>query len=84
MYHKNPVINDLMLTIINDGNGSQCGVSYKERCESAENGIFKFRYACRTYGRARSRSGARYPTRDEIITAANLLQEYYREHVSEF
>jgi hypothetical protein len=82
-YHQDPVVNDLVLTIINDGDGSQCGRSYQQRCNAAENGIFEFRYACREYGRQRSRSGSSRPTREQVLIAADILQSYYRERVKE-
>ena len=83
MYSQNTVVNDLVLTIINDGNGSQCGMNYKSRCASAETGIYEFRAACRAYGRQRSISGSSRPSRTDILEAATILQNYYREHVKE-
>ena len=75
MYHTNPAINDTVLTIINDGNGDQCGMSYKQRCAAAEYGIMAFRSACRTYRPELKRT--------EVIEAATIIQEYYREHMRE-
>jgi hypothetical protein len=83
-YSTNPTVEDVVLTVINDGNGSQCGMTYAQRCEAAEFGIFEFRAACRAYGRYRHRNyGASIPTRGEVIEAADILQAYYREHTKE-
>ena len=83
MYSQNPVVNDLVLTIINDGNGSQCGMDYKSRCAAADTGIWEFRADCRAYGRQRSKSGSSSPSRTDIIEAATILQNYYRDHMKE-
>ena len=83
MYHDNPAINDTVLTIINDGNGSQCGMTYKQRCEASDTGIMAYRLACKTYSEQRVASGARALTKTEIIEAANYLQAYYRQHMKE-
>ena len=83
-YSQNHTVEDLVLTIINDGNGSQCGMSYPQRCAAAESGIFEFRAACRAYGRYRHRVyGSSIPDRLEVIEAADILQAYYREHAKE-
>lgn len=83
MYHQDPVVNDLVLTIINDGDGSQCGMSYKQRCQSAAFGILNFRFACRQYSRIRYANGGSLATREQWLTAADVLQSYYREHIKE-
>ena len=83
-YHIDPVVNDLVLTIINDGDGEQCGTDYRQRIGAAEFGLFKFRTACREYGRYRQRVyGLSFPTREQWFTAATILQNYYRAHVEE-
>lgn len=85
MYSDNPVINDLVLTIVNDGNGSQCGMSYAERCHFANDATTAhYRIACAVYARNRRDSGSSMATRREIDEAAEILQHYYREHVKEF
>lgn len=81
-YHEDPIVNDIVLTIINDGNGSQCGMDYEERKRMAES-VYRFRTACREYNRQRSRSGSVRATPGQIIQAADILQAYYREHVAE-
>ena len=83
-YSDNHAINDTVLTIINDGDGSQCGMTYAERKDAAETGIYLFRQACRAYSRYRHQNyGSRHLERAEVIEAASILQNYYREHVAE-
>lgn len=83
-YHENSAINDALLTIINDGNGSQCGMNYAQRCAAADTGIFEFRAAVRAYSRFRHANyGSRHLTRPEVLEAATYLQNYYREHNKE-
>ena len=83
-YHDNPVINDLVLTVINDGDGSECGMTYADRCKAAEFGIFYYRAACKRYSKRRAKVyEAREATRAEIIEAASIIQEYYRQHIKE-
>ena len=84
MYHDNPAINDTLLSIINDGNGDVCGMSYQQRRDASENGILQYRAACREYSKYRHKvHGSRHLTRLEIIEAADFLQNYYRVHVAE-
>lgn len=75
MYSTNHKINEAVLTVINDGNGSQCGMDYNERCRVAEFGLADFNTACKKYNPFLSRKEAR--------EAAELLQAYYHEHVKE-
>lgn len=83
-YHVNPAINDAMLSIINDGDGSQCGMTYHARCEAADYGIWQFRNAVKAYSERRlSQYGLRKLKHKEIIEAARLIQNYYREHNAE-
>ena len=84
-YHADPVVNDMLLTIINDGDGKLCGRSYRQRLAAAAHGnmLFEFRYMCREYGRVRARAGASRPTREQTLLAASLLQAYYEESVEE-
>jgi hypothetical protein len=83
-YHDNHAINDTVLTIINDGKGDQCGMSYQDRCAAADTGILQFRAACRAYSRYRHANyGSRHLTSAEVTEAASFLQNYYREHVKE-
>ena len=78
MYHENHKINDTVLTIINDGNGSQCGMDYGQRCTAAkqqEYGVFLYMRACRNYKISLSK--------DEVEAAARILQSYYIKHLTE-
>jgi hypothetical protein len=76
-----------MLTIINDGNGSQCGFTYKQRCELARmfaHGLLKFREMARNYNRyAVKNYGSPRATREECTEAGNRLFHYYEEHIKE-
>jgi len=58
--------NDIVLTAINDGNGSQCGLDYAGRRTAT---LSRLREACRHYAPTASAS-----TLDE---AAALIKEYY-------
>lgn len=83
-YSENHAVNDTVLTIINDGDGAQCGMTYEERKAAADTGIYRFREACRAYSRYRNKNyGSIHLERTEVIEAASILQEYYREHVAE-
>lgn len=79
-----PRANDLVLMVVNDGNGSICGMSYADRCKAAEFGIADYRIACR---QADSYSARHFETpaatRQDIIEAATEVQAYYRNHVKE-
>jgi hypothetical protein len=80
-YHNNPTVNDLVLSIINDGDGSMCGMTYKQRCAAADTGIGEFRAAARDYSEYRTKHFEQpKATRQEILDAATCLQEYYRRH----
>jgi len=84
LYSDNHTVEDLVLTIINDGDGSQCGMTYAERVAAADTGLYAYRAACRQYGRYRhSQYGSSIPTRQEWLDAANIIQEYYRQHAKE-
>ena len=72
---SNALTNDIVLTVINDGDGSQCGMDYNERCLAAAFGIAQYRTACRNYAPTASHK--------QIIEAATLIQEYYREQSKE-
>ena len=78
MYHENHKINDIVLTVINDGNGSQCGMDYGQRCTAAsksEYGVYQYEKACKQYMPT--------ATPGELESAARLLQAYYLEHMAE-
>lgn len=87
MYHDSPVINDIVLTIINDGNGSQCGMTYEDRCANTHNAALSkrlFRDAASRYtGSNRYLADNADVPRSAIITAARILFDYYLNHVTE-
>jgi len=84
IYSTDHRVNDLVLTIINDGDGKQCGMDYAKRCAAAETGLFDYRFACRSYSRySHAHYGTPHATQAQIIAAADIVQEYYREHVTE-
>lgn len=68
-------IEDAVLTIINDGDGSMCGLNYKRRCELAEYGLMDYCHAVKQFDPTLSR------TQNRI--AGERIQEYYRNHVAE-
>ena len=75
MYHENHAINDAVLTIINDGNGSQCGLTYDQRCKLAAYGLLEYVNAAKHYNPRLKRGEARI--------VGELVQAYYQEHVKE-
>ncbi len=84
LYHDDPVTDDLILTVINDGNGSQCGMTYEDRKRAAaSHGLADFRVACRHYARQRVRDGGVPANREQIIEAADYLFRYYTQHNAE-
>ncbi len=93
-YTGNPKTDRVLLVVINDGDGSQCGKSYKERVEMARSpspfvesweeegrGIWNalFRYA------ARRELKIDYPDLPDadIRTGAKFLRQYYLDHIAE-
>lgn len=84
MYSTYPAVNDIVLTIINDGNGSECGMTYSERVAAAETGIGDYRIACAKYNQRRLEVYEMpKATRQQVLEAATLVQEYYRRHAKE-
>ena len=75
MYHPDHEVNSAVLTIINDGDGSQCGSSYAERCKLAEYGLLAF-YGMATKVNPHMRHSKRR-------TVAEIAQRYYQNHVAE-
>ena len=84
-YSDNATVNDIVLTVINDGDGKQCGASYAQRCDAARAGnYYEFGDMARAYGRYRlSHYGATVPARAEWVAARDILFSYYVEHVAE-
>jgi len=87
MFSDNHIVNDLVLCVINDGNGSECGISYEQRCQAAMGfrSILSMRQAARECGHYQHKVyGTSVPTRKELVEAGNILANYYDEHVKEF
>ena len=88
MYSDNPVINDIVLAIINDSNGSQCGMTYEDRCANVHNASLSrrlFREGAVRYTTSREYLVNNEPVkRGDIITAAKILLDYYREHLADY
>jgi hypothetical protein len=84
MYSEDSIVNDIVLTLVNDGNGSECGMTYAERVAAADTGIGDYRIACAKYNERRA---AVYEmpkaTRRQVVQAATLVQAYYRNHAKE-
>lgn len=78
-YHPIHAVNDVILTVINDGTGSQCGFDYEARMRQADVGVFAYRAMVRQCAAAIHRP----LTRAEVIEAGDILQTYYRQHVAE-
>lgn len=80
-------IEHLFLVVQNDGDGSQCGESYKARCRFA---ILKDGHSTRWLQMARSANQwlrlRDYETASAIeeLKAAAEIAEYYEQHVKEF
>ena len=74
---RDNIVNDIVLTVINDGNGDQCGLTYKQRCNAAQYGLASYRIACVRYGNSIGAS------KQQVLEAADEVQEYYREHTKE-
>jgi hypothetical protein len=75
--------NDLVLIVINDGNGSQCGMTYDQRCAAAATGIDQFRYACQKANQWRIAHDCPSATRADVFAAASEVYAYYRNHMAE-
>lgn len=78
-----PATNDIVLIVINDGNGSQCGMTYPQRVAAAESGIEQYRAACKKANEWRIRHDCPSASQKDIIDAASEVQDYYRNHVAE-
>ena len=86
LYHEDPQTNEIILTVINDGDGSQCGSGYERRCDLARagNSLTEFRFMAREYIRHAHRTfGTPHPPRSAWVGAGNYLQRYYEEHITE-
>lgn len=75
MFTTDHKIDHAILAIINDGNGSLCGLNYARRCELSEYGLVDYCQAVKQFDPTL--------TRKQNRKAGELIQEYYRNHVSE-
>lgn len=91
-YHDDPLVNDAVLAIINDGNGEMCGIDYEARKAAAkrnEYGMYLYGQAARAYIGYRNRHFRDSsdvwirPSAGQIETIARLLQRYYLDHLAE-
>jgi hypothetical protein len=90
-YTGNPKTDRVLLVVINDGDGSQCGKSYKERVKMARKENPTHVYDGRGAWNALFRYAARrelridYPdlTDEDIRTGAIFLRQYYLDHIAE-
>ena len=72
--------NDLVLIVINDGNGDQCGLTYKQRCTAT---LDQLRHACNRANSWRIRHGCESATNEDIDEAAFAVHAYYFQHAIE-
>lgn len=83
MYHKNAVVDNLVSTVINDGNGDQCGFTYAQRVAIAKRGyaisLLDSIKACRNVAKKYGMS----VSPDIIRLAGETIAEYYDDHVAE-
>ena len=86
-YSENCNVEDTVLTVINDGEGSQCGYTYDQRLafgRLGDSSRWRFREIARNYSRYRHQAyESRLLTPDEWKEAGDLLLAYYQEHVKE-
>lgn len=75
MFTTDHKINHAVLAIINDGNGSLCGLTYTRRCELAEYGLVDYCHAVKQFDPTLTRTQNR--------KAGEILQAYYQNHVAE-
>jgi hypothetical protein len=88
-YSEDHAVNDIVLAVINDGNGSMCGLTYQHRCDIVRRqagpvAMMQFRNACRRYSQySRLRFETPCVPHEKVNAAAQLVLEYYRQHVKE-
>lgn len=80
--------NRLFLVVQNDGNGDQCGSTYKERllvaeCHVPEYRRMAYRRMVERVDRWHIRNGYHAASGTEKITAIDTLEEYYQQHLKE-
>lgn len=68
---------NIVLTVINDGDGSECGYTYQQRCVEARRGTMAvYKMACAV----RDKYGGTYR---DARDAAQDIRRYYINHVAE-
>jgi len=72
---KDHKIEHAVLAVINDDDGSLCGLNYKRRCELAEFGLFSY---C---GAVKRLDPSLKPK--QVRKAGELIQAYYQNHAAE-
>jgi hypothetical protein len=78
------IVNDIELTVINDGNGDQCGFNYHDRLSGGYAGDEELFFAAATnYNAQRALADSEPATRTELREAAKRLLRYYVEHAAE-
>ena len=81
MYHENHKINDVILTIINDGNGETCGMTYQERKAAVKNhDLPAIRRAVEKYGK--KYYGENFK-QEYIFIAGDFIFDYYEKEMLE-
>ena len=68
-------IEHAVLAIINDGDGSLCGLNYSRRCKVADYGLVEYCAAVKRFDPSLKRT--------QIRKAGELIQAYYQNHVAE-
>jgi hypothetical protein len=81
-YHSDARINDAVLTIINDGDGRQCGMNYEARKRAGRppGSIMPFMRAVLHYRRDMQLTELGL---QDAATAARILMDYYVAHARE-
>jgi len=90
-YTGNPRVDRVLLVAINDGDGSQCSKSYRERVEHARKENPRHEYDGRGFWNALFRCCARRELRidyldmpdEECRQGAKFLRQYYADLIAE-
>lgn len=75
-----PAANDIVLIVINDGNGSQCGMTYDQRCNAVDIDNAAFYDACKKANQWRIKNECPSATNVDIRAAVEEIRAYYRQH----
>ena len=80
-------MNELALIVVNDGNGDQCGYSYRDRLEAARQPYRASRevsYACMVCNVLDwMRQHEMEPGDASVVEAIEELEAYYQQHLAE-